>query len=389
MNETQLRTLVDRHRDEVLIGAPPPDLLVTARRERRAGRRRTTARVLGAVAAVAVVVAGGSLLHDRPDTRPASPSTPSTTAPTTSPPPDPGPPTRAVGVNGWALRVPASWGTDRVGCNLRTPLQPTVIFDHHYQVWPACGVIVDHELPSVTISDSPAPGGRPWRTIAGVPVEQVPDKGACGTCLTLTVPSAPATFTIHARTPAQLSAISGSLQRLPSRTVTVPIWISSVHAPQDQMTQRVLGAGLRPTVVEEPGGIRPGDFVRTEPPIGTPVSAGRHVLVVYSTGNLSYYATPASLRRHGWSVQPATSYDTRVTRPEAVHRVVGDAPTRELANTDAFLRLLSVHGQDPRLAWLVVARSTYDGRGNLTRLEALDARTGRPLATVDDLHGTS
>ena len=391
MNEHDFTTLVDRHREEVLVGAPPPGLLREARAQRRQRRGRVAAI---ATAAAVVLVAGG--LGVRALDRPTAPSHPSpTSGPTSGPtaPSVPGPGLRAVGVNGWSVQVPAGWATDDVGCDQRTPMHPTVIFDHHRRTWNLCGVMTDRPQPSVTVSDR-AQSGRPWRTIDGVPVEQVLTKGACATCFTLSIPSAPASFEIHARSRDMLARIRDSLRRLPSRTVAIPTWYDGPHQPQDQMTRRLLAAGLRPHVVEAPGGMRPGDFVRTDPPVGTPVSSGRSVTVVYSSGDLAYYATPHSLARHAWRVRPATTWDPPVSRLQAARTAVARAglPDRMVPAIDVFLRRLTVTDAEPRrtrLVWLAVPRVEYTDGGNRSTLMAIDAHTGEVVGQAGDFHGTS
>jgi hypothetical protein len=394
MTEHDFAVLVERNRDEVPVGHPPVDLLRAA----RAARRKRRLKGLGiTIGAVVVVGAGGLVVHavtgqsssSSAGTR-SSPTAPSTPTTGTSPPDTgvaPFQATREVGIDGWVVTVPGSWGTDQVGCDGTTAIRPTVVFDHHERGRPRCGRIrILPREPSVHVTSDPVPASR-WRTISGVAVRRMAPTSECPTCATLTVPSTSATFEIRARTTGQLHRIESSLRPVSGRTITVPVWQAPVHGPAalDQMTQIALANGLRPQTVEMPDPEPPGTFLASSPPMGTPVDSGRGITIFYSAGDLASYATATSLRRHGWDISAAGDFAPPVTRDQAKAAAArfGVHP-----GTDVFLRTLTIVHSEPAgqriqavLAWLVVSGVEQRGGRTTATLTAVDAVKGRVLET--------
>jgi DNA-directed RNA polymerase specialized sigma24 family protein len=390
--EQELVGLVEQHRQDQAMSLPPPDLVARAHDVRRERRRRTTA-VTGGVLAGIVLVSGAvhvvrTLVHD-------SPTAAAATSSTGAPPPwavDPSgrAGTRLVGLNGWALRVPTSWGTDQVGCDGVTAARPTVLFT-------ALLTPAQHDCPPglpmlfVRIGDQRF-AGVPWRTISGVPVLRQPH--VCGVCASLRVPSAGVSFQIRAANGTQLHRIARTLQPLSPRQVTVPIGTSTAHgrAALDQMVTVATGQGLRPRVLEVPARKPPGTFLFSVPPIGTPVDLGRSITLFFSAGDLGRYATTASLRRHGWRIFGVAVARSTYGRPAAVHAALGRAasPTEH----PTFLRTLTITHEGPRrvvvrrrLVWLVVSPTRLGDRGAARSITAVDATTGHVIEQQRDLRG--
>lgn len=390
MNEETFVSLVDRACAEVAPSPPPVDLLVRAGRRRR--RVVSTVTVLGAASVVAIAAVGGALLSAHKPARPpdavgrsASPSETSMTVP---------PGTRLVGANGVVLAVPEDWGTDQVGCDNLTPIHPTVVFGHHETGFPACAVGLKEQVPSMRVdtgrdAEIDASDGEPGGTVGGLAVRHGPwttDRLGFASSW-IAFPQAKVRFTVVAATKEDVEQILGSAREVADRYQLVPNWyeqpISQLRL--DHMTDLVRGAGFDPVVTEAAHDWqRPGAFLRTVPPIGTPLPTGSTVTVVYAAGNLDYYATPKSLAASDWGVSPATDFTPAVSRDQA-KRLAGATDF----NDDAFLRTLGLPicpiGADcvdpqPRQVWLVVDEFHYNGSGNTSHLVVVDAHTGKQVA---------
>jgi hypothetical protein len=371
--ESELVLLVEQHRHEQLMSLPPVDLLAVARRE-RSRRRRRAATITGGVFAGVVLVAAS--VHAIGATSGAGhAASPPTQKPRVTPL-VPAPSTRLVGLNGWVVRVPATWGTDQVGCDGSTPIHPTVVFDHHSghpRVASSC--VVRSNVPYIRITDATSPGPP------------------CRTCAVIEMSSSSVTFEIHARTRNQMRVIEDSLQQLSSRQTTVPVWrdpTGALAAP-DQMTTISRAAGLRPHVLEVPSREPPGVFLNSDPPMGTPVDLGRNVTLFHSAGDLGRYASSASLQRNGWRLSAVSDFEPPYGRPAAIRAAGGGGAT-----TDAFLRTLTITHEGPRhvlvqrrLAWLVVTASGDRRNEHLATITAVDAGNGHVLETRTGFRGRS
>lgn len=397
MNEETFVDLVDRACAEVHPAPPRMESIV------RSGRRRrwvgSVATVAGAAATVAVVVVGVAVLSDqRASHAPAAP-TGSETPPDSSMTPPSG--SRLVGANGVVVAVPVGWGTDQVGCDGRTAIQPTVVFGHHEQGVPTCAVLLDQQVPSLRVDtgrDTHAddPEGEPAEPVAGQTVRRGPSTTDRYGFVTswIAFPEQDVRFTVTAETTDAVEQVLASARVVAAGYDLVPNWYEQPvgEVQLDYVTDLVRGAGFDPVATEAAHGWqRPGGFLRTVPPIGTPLPAGSTVTVVYAAGNLDYYATPRSLTAGGWAVGPATDFTPAVSRDRA-KRIVGATDF----NTDAFLRTLAYPvcadggcpDQRPRLVWLVVDSFHYDGSGNTSHLVVVDAESGERLL-AGTFQGTS
>jgi DNA-directed RNA polymerase specialized sigma24 family protein len=381
--------LVERHRQDQPMSLPPADLLADAHDVRRRRRRRTS-EITAAVLAGLVLVSGAvHLVRNLGEDSPAS------AASASGPPPwalDPSGPasTRTVGLNGWAIRVPTSWGTDQVGCDGVTAARPTVIFTTlltpvHRDCPPGLPTLY------VRIGDQRF-AGVPWRTISGVTVLRRPH--VCAVCATVRVPSAHVSFQIRAASATQLRRIARSLEPVSPRQVTVPVGASATRgrAALDQMVTIATGAGLRPRVLEVPSRRPPGTFLRSVPPIGTPVDLGRSISLFFSAGDLGRYATPVSLRRHGWRIFGVAVARTTYRRPAAVRAALG--PHARPSAHPTFLRTLTITHEGPRhvvvrrrLVWLVVSPTSLGGRAGAASITAVDAATNHVIEAQRDFRG--
>lgn len=385
MIEADFLDLVERHRQEQPMGLPPADLLARARLARTV-RRRRRAVVPGALLLTAALVVGavrtiGDLAATSPQVeRPTV--VPSTAAPTT----------RLVGINGWVVAVPASWGTDQVGCDGITAIRPSVLFDHHVQ---PPGPTRHCPRPRTTVPFVRVGGesfpGVPWRTVSGVEVDRRSSRG-CESCATLRVPTANVSFEIRATRPGELRRIEDSLRPLSTRQITVPVWTDPGTGPHglDQMTVVATGQGLRPQVFEVPSRRPPGTFLRSTPPLGTPVDLGRAIALYYSAGDLGRFATAGSLGRHGWRIYPVTSARPSYGRVEA--RQTAGVAGPSAGRHPAYLRSLTIIHEGPRLVvvrrrltWLVV--STDGGPGGSVSITAVDADTDRVIESQSGFRG--
>lgn len=398
MNEETFVCLVNRACADLEPVPPPVNLML------RAGRRRrwlgSAVTVAAAAGLVAVAVAGGALLSQQHAVRPPAATTgsPSPAEPVMTAPEG----TRLVGANGVVVAVPEHWGTDQVGCDNMTPIRPTVVFGHHEEGYPACAVLLDEQVPSLRIDtgrDAHAGDldGVPTGEVDGLPARRgstTTDRFGFVTSW-IAFPEQQVRFTTTAATTGDLERILGSASRVIAGYLLVPNWYeqSVSQLRLDQMTDLVRDAGLRPLVIEVPHGWqRPGAFLRTDLPIGTPLTAGSTVTVVYAAGDLSYYATPRSLAAGGWDIGPATDFTPAVSRDHA-KQIAGATGF----NDDAFLRTLAypvcpdgADCADPksRQVWLVVDEFHYNGSGNTSHLVVVDAQTGQRL-TEGTFEGTS
>lgn len=392
MNEHDFIALVERNRNEVPVGHPPADLLRVARVARRQRRLKGLGITLATLVVLGTVGLGVHALTEQrtpPGAGAAdrSPTTGTTVTidPTTGSQDTTARATRPVGINGWVVTVPDGWGTDQVGCDRTTATGPTVVFDHRDRVRPRCPRSPSRPLPpSVHITSGAVPAA-PWRTINGVDVRRVVQRSSCPTCATITVPSTSAIFQIRARNRRQLHSIEHSLRPVSGRSITIPVWQVPEHgAPAlDQMTQISLADGLRPQTVEEPSSAPPGQFLRSLPPMGTPVDLGRGITIVYSAGDLAAYATTASLHRHGWEVSAAGDFSPPFTRDQARAAIArsGGRP-----GPDVFLRTLAIvrdapSGERVRATpvWLVVRRLDLHRTPTTYTITAVDADNGRVI----------
>jgi DNA-directed RNA polymerase specialized sigma24 family protein len=390
ISEQALVGLVEQHRQDQSMSLPPPDLLTDAHDVRRRRRRRAS-RVTAAVLAGLVLVSGAvHLVRNLGDDAPAAAARASGPPPPWALDPSGRASTRTVGLNGWALRVPTSWGTDQVGCDGVTAARPTVLFT-------TLLVPAERDCPPglptlyVRIGDQRF-AGVPWRTINGVPVLR--RRHVCAVCATLRVPSAHVSFQIRAANGRQLHRLAHSLEPVSSRQVTVPIGTSASRArvALDQMVTLATGAGLRPRVLEVPSRHRPGTFLFSVPPIGTPVDLGRSISLFFSAGDLGRYASTASLRRHGWRIFGVAVARSTYGRPAAVRAALGRGASP--AAHPAFLRILTITHEGPRrvvvrrrLVWLVVSPVRLGARGAARSITAVDATTDRVIETQRDFRG--
>ncbi len=390
LNEQQLVELVEEHRADQLMSLPPPGLLASAHDVRRHRRRRTSAITAGVVAAV-LLVSGGVHVIRALAADSAAEAAPAATGP--APPwaqhPS-GPATRLVGLNGWAVRVPASWGTDQVGCDGVTAARPTVLFTRlltpeRTDCAPALPTLY------VRIGNERFHGVR-WRTINGVRVLRRPH--ACAICADLRVPSSGVSFQIRANDDTELRRIELSLQPVSPRQVTVPIGTPAAdrRVALDQMVTIATGAGLRPRVLEVPSRRPPGTFLRSTPPLGTPVDLGRSISLYFSAGDLTRFAGRHSLARHGWRIFPVAVARTTYPRQAAVRAALG--PGAGSGRHPTFLRTLTITHEGPRrvvvrrrVVWLVVTPAAFGSRTGATSITAVDADTGRVIEGQVDFRG--
>jgi len=388
LGEQQLLGLVEQHRADLLMSLPPPDLLASAHDVRRQRRRRAGAVTAGIVAAVLLVSGGVHVVRALVQDSPAE------AAPATGPAPPwaqhpSGPSTRLVGLNGWAVRVPASWGTDEVGCDGVTAARPTVLFTRLLTPRTAdCAPA----LPTVYVRiGDESFAAVPWSIISGVTVLRRPH--VCNVCADLRLPDAGVSFEIRASSALQLRAIEASLQPIGPRQVTVPTGgPTGTDVPLDQLVTVATGEGLRPRVLEVPSRRPPGTFLRSDPPIGTPVDLGRSISLYFSAGDLGRYAVTRSLARHGWRIFPVAVARTTYPRQAALRAALGGhaRPARH----PTFLRTLTITHEGPRrvvvrrrLVWLVVTPTVSGSRDGATSISAVDATTGRVIEAQGDFRG--
>ena len=390
LHEQQMVELVEQHRADQLMSLPPADLLASAHVVRRSRRRRTGAATAGVLAATLLVTGALHVVRALVTDEPAA------AAPVAIGPAPPwaqhpsGPSTRLVGLNGWAIRVPGSWGTDRVACDGVTPARPTVLFSAILARVPRCPT--GHPTLFVRIGNASFPA-VPWRTISGVPVLRRRHDSAAST--TLRVPSARISFRIHAANGTQLRRIRNSLQPVSPRQVTVPIGTPAHgRVALDQMVTIATGAGLRPRTLEVPSRERPGTFLFSVPPIGTPVDLGRSISLFFSAGDLGRFATTASLRRHGWRIFPVAVPRPTYGRPAAVRAALGPHRPAHLSDHPTFLRILTITHEGPRrvvarrrLVWLVVTPDLHGARPGAASITAVDAGTDHVIESQPDFRG--
>jgi hypothetical protein len=145
-------------------------------------------------------------------------------------------------------------------------------------------------------------------------------------------------------------------------------------------------------VLEVPSRQPPGTFLRSEPPIGTPVDLGTSISLFFSAGDLGPYATNASLRRHGWRILGAAVVPPPYPRAAAARAALGrDAPP---SAHPTFLRTLTITHDGPRrvvvrrrLVWLVVSPTVAGDRPGASSITAVDAGTGRVIETEREFRG--
>jgi RNA polymerase sigma-70 factor, ECF subfamily len=382
----QLVALVEQHRRDQPMSLPPADLLALAHDVRRRRRTRTTAVTAAVLAAVLIVSGAVHVVRGLG----------SDAAPAAYPPPDfPAAPrpavssTRLVGANGWAVRVPSSWGTDQVACDGLTAARPTVLFARLLTRGADCRTGPPTRY--VRIGDDSFPG-VPWRTISGVPVLR--RRHVCGVCARLRVPSASVSFEIRAHDAALRHRIEASLQPIGIRQVVVPIGPPPTRdrPALDEMVSAAIGSGLRPRVLEIPSLLTPGTFLRSDPPIGTPIDLGRSISLFFSAGDLGRFATTASLRRHGWRIFAETTSRPTYGRLTAVRAAVGRTDVR--GNHPTFLRTLTIVHDGPRrvvvrrrLVWLVVSPTRVGPQPGASSIAAIDATTGRVIEAQQIFRG--
>jgi DNA-directed RNA polymerase specialized sigma24 family protein len=376
--------LVEQHRQEQLMSLPPPALLATARQTRGRRRRRTTVLTGGVLAALVLV--SGTVQTVRGIGRDPAPAAPPASRPVVI---EPAPTTRLVGLNGWTVQVPAEWGTDLGTCDRSTFARPTVTFTSLLPAGARCPTGSPYLY--LRIGDESFPG-VPWRTISGVPV--VRRRHACLLCATLRVPSAGVSFDIRANSGTELHRIERSLQPIGDRQVTVPLPTGPTgqRSALDQMVTVSTGIGLRPRTLEVPSRQAPGTFLRSDPPIGTPVDLGRAIALYFSAGDLSRFATGRSLARHGWRIFPVSNAETTYGRVEA-RRAAGvsaGTPSRH----PAFLRTVTITHEGPRrvvvrrrLAWLVVTPAVGRSRPGASSIVVVDATTDHVIETQQGFGG--
>jgi hypothetical protein len=231
----------------------------------------------------------------------------------------------------------------------------------------------------------------PWSIINGVTVLRRPP--VCNVCADLRLPEARVSFEIRASSALQLRAIEASLQPIGPRQVTVPTGgPTGTDVPLDQLVTVATGEGLRPRVLEVPSRRPPGTFLRSDPPIGTPVDLGRSISLYFSAGDLGRYAVTRSLARHGWRIFPVAVARTTYPRQAALRAALGGHARP--AGHPTFLRTLTIPHEGPRrvvvrrrLVWLVVTPTVSGSRDGATSISAVDATTGRVIEAQGDFRG--
>lgn len=336
--------------------------MTTDRARAEAHHRRTTSIRVGAVVGVALVCGG---LVAAAHQHSATPSTP------------PGA-TRLVGAEGLVLLIPAAWSTGvEVGayCPPDTPRTVQFFVSDPGGAIGSCAVEAGSSWPAeeslsvYTHLSGHAPHRTADGTVAGMPYYLFDDPGhqGPGVARDLSVPAARIRFLVGAATVHQADAILRTIRSAPTGTTTVAL---TMHRGADHPVLAVDPRHpLRSRIVEVvggPSGEPPGELLRTDPPVGTPVPDGTMVTLELSAGDLDAYVAPASLRAAGWRVGPATTFNPPVTRAQAYAAVPDKRPRGGAPGNDGiYLRTL-----DGRLVWLVVL---HQSRREFLRLTAVDA----------------
>jgi hypothetical protein len=367
-----LADLVERARlAEEQSPRPPADLLL---RGRAAARRRLANLLL--VAVVAALVTTGSVFAVSHRGSPDVAATPSAE-------------TRLVGAHGVVVAVPSDWETEVEQGSYCGPVTPRMVrfFLPFRGPVGLCAIPMNASWPAVdalTVSTGSlmgadvTPAGDPSGTVAGMPyfVSDAKQTGP-GVARSLVVPDAGVRFTVAAATASRADALLATIQLAPKGTTTVAV--TTRGKDQHLVLDLAPGEPLRSRVVEaqDPDGPRgelPGQLLRTDPPVGTPIPAGSTVTLVFSAGDLYAYVSNRALAAGGWIVTPADQYTPPITRIQAFQAVPNKYPNGGGGGEyGIYLRRL-----DGRLVWLV-ALHVLPQPG--LRLTAVDAHTGQ---VVDD-----
>ncbi len=348
----------------------------TLRRARTATPRRWAIGIGGgllACLAVGLTLATsgfGLLHHDRP-----APAVP------------PSGPTRLVGAHGLVVAVPAGWDTRVERGSECPPIEPNVVqfYLPVYGGIGSCGFRPGTSVPPentlAVFTDPPnvlpKPHTDPAGTIGGMPyyISDAAQHAGPGVARTLLVPAAGVSFTVGAATTAEAGDILATLRLTPAGTTTIAVTSTSDtkppfldHPASFHLHARAVQAMPSP---ETPAGL-PGELLRTQPPVGTPVPPGTTVTLVFSAGDLNLFVSREALSSGGWHVTPSERIAVPVTRSQAL-RAVPHAHSPGLIappSYGTFLRHLN-----GRLVWIVTLP-----QGDLIRLAAVDAHTGSVVA---------
>jgi hypothetical protein len=410
VNETEFRQLAHRAAAEVDTAAPTAAVLEQARavrRRRRAGRYAVLAGVAASLLSAGMVVGLDRWTGAETDPDPAPGPGPTTVTPS-EPPTTDGDPIkdfaapegmRWVGAKDVVVAVPQEWGTNQLHCN-GSASAPTVAFPSGDRD-ELCGAIFEEHLrldirsgPSFEVPLACSPQLCTEYPLGGG--ESAWSLDFISSHSQLVVPSRGVTFTLWpSGEPYPVKEIFSTVRLVPQGWTTLP------DMPQDSVARSLMNAGFTVRFAEAPHpSLRPGAFLGTEPPIGTPVREGSTVTTVYAAGNFNAVVPAESLADAGWQVRLLDDYaDIAVTRDEAkeaaLSRPAPKDPHDDLAfsNADTYLRSLfwppcNNNGCDHQVwrpVYLVVTDSDFTGDRFRNELVVIDARTGEVLTRGDFL----
>jgi hypothetical protein len=288
---------------------------------------------------------------------------------------------RLVGADGVVVAAPSAWVTELEQgsfCGPHTARVVHFILPNNGPIGSCAGPANAPPAETLTVTTGipkvveAAQIGKPSGTVAGMAYYlSTPERVGRAFVQTLDVPDIGLRFESAAATGSTAQALLATIRPAPEGTTTIGV------TPQgrDQALALDPDEDLRSKVVEvqEPGGGLggyPGELLRTEPPVGTPVPTGSTVTMVLAAGNLNAYVTKQSLTAQGWIVTPANQYDPPISRAEALQAVPDQNPNGGSgAVYGIFLRQLG-----GRLVWIVALPRTPDP---VMRLTAVDAHTGK------------
>jgi hypothetical protein len=197
-----------------------------------------------------------------------------------------------------------------------------------------------------------------------------------GVARVLTIPAAGLQFVAGAENISQSDALLKTVRPLAGDQTTVAVAIS--RASGQYVLTSASGHHLQSRTIQaetqDPTYERPGQLIRTVPPVGTPVDDGSVVKIFVSAGDLGAVVSPNALTAAGWEVKGATDVSPSVSADRAHHEVSHPAGASGApANYGEFLR--SLNGN---LVWIVALGTPA---GSEVQLTAVDATTGRILQT--------